>query len=113
MGLFKSLRCPKCGHEEVSRTVFQCAECRSILEIQVNIDHLIRSDYETMRRSRDRSIWRWFDFFPVEERSSIVSLGEGDTPLIHARRLGEKIGVANLYLKNDTVLPDRITQGSE
>ena len=58
-----------------------------------------------MRRSRDRSIWRWFDFFPVEKRSSIVSLGEGDTPLIHARRLGEKIGVANLYLKNDTVLP--------
>ena len=105
MGLFKSLRCPKCGHEEVSRTVFQCAECRSILEIQVNIDHLIRSDYETMRRSRDRSIWRWFDFFPLEKRSSIVSLGEGDTPLIHARRLGEKIGVANLYLKNDTVLP--------
>ena len=105
MGLFKSLSCPKCGHEEVSRTVFQCAECRSILEIQIKIDHLIRSDYETMRRSRDRSIWRWFDFFPVEERSSIVSLGEGDTPLIHARRLGEKIGVAKLYLKNDTVLP--------
>ncbi len=105
MGLIKSLRCPKCGHEEVSRTVFQCAECRSILEIQINIDHLKRNDFEAMRRSRDRSIWRWFDFFPVEKRSSIVSLGEGDTPLIHARRLGEKIGVANLYLKNDTILP--------
>ena len=105
MGLFKSLRCPKCSHEEVSRTVFQCAECRSILEIQAKIDHLTRNDFEAMRRSRDRSIWRWFDFFPVEKRSSIVSLGEGDTPLIRARRLGEKIGVANLYLKNDTVLP--------
>jgi threonine synthase len=105
MGLINSLRCPKCGHEEVSRTVFQCAECRSILEIQINTDHLTRNDFEAMRRSRDRSIWRWFDFFPVEKRSSIVSLGEGDTPLIHARRLGEKIGVANLYLKNDTVLP--------
>jgi threonine synthase len=105
MGLINSLRCPKCGHEEVSRTVFQCAQCRSILEIQINIDHLTRNDFEAMRRSRDRSIWRWFDCFPVEKRSSIVSLGEGDTPLIHARRLGEKIGVANLYLKNDTVLP--------
>jgi threonine synthase len=58
-----------------------------------------------MRRSRERSIWRWFDFFPVADRSSIVSLGEGDTPLIHARRLGERIGIAGLYLKNDTVLP--------
>ena len=58
-----------------------------------------------MRRSRDLSIWRWFEFFPVEKRSSIVSLGEGSTPLIHARRLGERIGMPNLYLKNDTVLP--------
>jgi len=105
MGLVKSLRCPKCGHEAESRRVLQCADCRSILEIQVKIDHLTRSDFEGMRQSRDRSIWRWFDFFPVEKRSSVVSLGEGDTPLIHARRLGEKIGIANLYLKNDTVLP--------
>jgi threonine synthase len=105
MGLVKSLRCPKCGNEAVSRTVFQCAECRSVLEIEVKIDHLTRSDFEAMRQSRDRSIWRWFDFFPVEKRSSIVSLGEGDTPLIHASRLGEKMGIPNLYLKNDTVLP--------
>jgi threonine synthase len=58
-----------------------------------------------MRQSRDRSIWRWFDFFPVADRSSIVSLGEGNTPLIHAARLGENLGIANFYLKNDTVLP--------
>lgn len=58
-----------------------------------------------MRQSRDTSIWRWFDFFPVKKRTSIVSLGEGNTPLTHARRLGERIGIANLYLKNDTVLP--------
>jgi hypothetical protein len=88
MGLVKSLRCPKCGSEAVSRTAFQCAECRSVLEIQVKIDHLTRSDFEAMRRSRDRSIWRWFDFFPLEKRSSIVSLGEGDTPLIHASSVG-------------------------
>ncbi len=58
-----------------------------------------------MRQSRDPSIWRWFDFFPVNDRSTIVSLGEGNTPLIHARRLGDKLGITNLYLKNDTVLP--------
>jgi threonine synthase len=75
------------------------------METQVDIHHLTRSDFETMRQSRDRSIWRWFDFFPVEKRSSIVSLGEGDTPLIAARRLGEKLGIPDLYLKNDTVLP--------
>ncbi|MGH7873650.1 MAG: threonine synthase, partial [Candidatus Binatia bacterium] len=50
-------------------------------------------------------IWRWFDFLPLADRSSIVSLGEGNTPLIRASRLGEKLEISNLYLKNDTVLP--------
>ena len=69
------------------------------------MDHLRAADFARLRQSRDRSIWRWFDFFPVENRSSVVSLGEGDTPLIYAKRLGEKLKIANLYLKNDTVLP--------
>jgi threonine synthase len=69
------------------------------------LGHLTGAEFEAMRRNNNRSIWRWFDFFPVEHRSSIVSLGEGDTPLIRAARLGEKIGIHNLYLKNDTVLP--------
>jgi threonine synthase len=58
-----------------------------------------------MSQSRDRSIWRWFDFFPIESRASIVSLGEGSTPLIDASRLGAELNIHRLYLKNDTVLP--------
>jgi len=105
MGRLSVLRCPKCGAESTSKLDFRCAACDGILEAHVAIDHLTRSDFDAMRRSRDLSIWRWFDFLPVEKRASIVSLGEGNTPLIHARRLGERIGVPNLYLKNDTVLP--------
>jgi threonine synthase len=75
------------------------------LEVQVEIDHLTSSDRQSISDSRDHSIWRWFDFFPVESRTSIVTLGEGGTPLIHARRLGEELGLPRLFLKNDTVLP--------
>ena len=35
----------------------------------------------------------------------MVSLGEGFTPLLHARRLGEKIGLRNLYLKDESANP--------
>ena len=105
MGKISNLRCPKCGYEAASKTEFQCPRCRSILEVKVEIGHLSRADFQAMRQSRDHTIWRWFDFFPIEDRSCIVSLGEGCTPLIHARRLGDSIGIANLYLKNDTVLP--------
>ena len=105
MGLIEAVRCPRCEREEASRRIFQCASCRSILEVHVNIGGLARADFDRMRRSRDRSIWRWFDFFPLADRANIVTLGEGDTPLIRADRLGAELDLRNLYLKNDTVLP--------
>lgn len=79
MGRLSALRCPKCGAESTSKSVFRCAACGGILEAHVAIDHLTRSDFDAIRRSRDLSIWRWFDFLPVEKRASIVSLGEGNT----------------------------------
>lgn len=99
------LRCPLCGCAPPAPTVFRCAECGVVVEVIVETDHLTRADFQAMRQSRDLSIWRWGDFFPVREAASVVSLGEGSTPLLGAQRLGERIGVPNLYLKNDTVLP--------
>ena len=105
MGIVSALRCPKCGKEPATKIVFRCPSCESILEVNVKIGHLTRADLQAMSQSPDRSIWRWFDFFPVESRTSIVSLGEGSTPLIHATRLGAELNITRLYLKNDTVLP--------
>jgi threonine synthase len=105
MGVVNQLHCPKCGSEPPARTVFHCPGCRCILEVRVDVGYLRQADFERMRQSRDRSIWRWFEFFPVAERANIVSLGEGDTPLLHTARLGAKLGLPNLHLKNDTVLP--------
>jgi threonine synthase len=105
VGRMTALRCPKCGNEPTSKTIFSCAMCGSILEVIVEIGHLTRADLLAMSQSRDRTIWRWFEFLPLESRSSIVSLGEGCTPLIRATRLGEQLGISRLYLKNDTVLP--------
>jgi threonine synthase len=100
-----ALRCPKCGSQPAAPTIFKCNSCGCILEVQVDIDHLALSDLRTISHSRDQSIWRWFDFFPIENRNAIISLGEGGTPLIHAVRLGAQLGLSRLYLKNDTVLP--------
>jgi threonine synthase len=105
MGIVSALRCPRCGNEITSPAVFQCGACHCILEVRVEVGHLTRSDLQAMLQSRDHTIWRWFDFFPIESRASIVSLGEGSTPLIQAGRLAEKLSIPQLYLKNDTVLP--------
>ena len=105
MGTVSSLRCPKCGSQPASPTIFRCAGCGCILEVKVEIGHLTLADLQAISHSRDHSIWRWFAFFPVENRASIVSLGEGGTPLTHAGRLGAQLGLSRLFLKNDTILP--------
>ncbi len=71
----------------------------------MDIARLSSSSLLEILKREDRTIWRWFEFFPVEERSAIVSLGEGCTPLLRSSGLSEKLGIARLYLKNDTVLP--------
>lgn len=56
-------------------------------------------------RGRARGLWRWREFLPVDSPAAVVSLGEGDTPLVHSGRLAREAGLERLYVKNDTVLP--------
>src|SRR5258705_6420463 len=52
-----------------------------------------------------KSMWRYRDLLPVEDSVSVVTLGEGLTPLVKADRLGAELGLRNLYLKNDSMNP--------
>jgi threonine synthase len=50
------------------------------------------------------SLWRYADFLPVDEEYR-VDLGAGFTPLLRANNLGKRLGLKNLYIKNDTLNP--------
>ena len=49
--------------------------------------------------ARPQLLERYREFLPVSATTPVVSLGEGATPLVHARHLGVAIGLDNLYLK--------------
>jgi threonine synthase len=53
---------------------------------------------------KPRDSWRYEELLPVSPKFA-VKLGEGGTPLIHARRLGEKLAMADLFLKDETRNP--------
>jgi threonine synthase len=50
-------------------------------------------------------MWRYREVLPVDQDDNIVSLGEGWTPLLRARRLGKKAGVHELYIKDESQNP--------
>src|SRR2546429_7547752 len=57
--------------------------------------------YTTLFRS-PRNLWRYAEVLPDDPP---VSLGEGMTPLVHAKRLGASLGLANLYVKDEGLNP--------
>ena len=70
--------------------------------------HLDRGRAEVDRDAlarRPPSIWRWGELLPVEHANSIVTLGEGMTPLLSAPRLGDRLGLTRLFIKDDSQLP--------
>ena len=60
---------------------------------------------ETRQIEGSSFLHRWQQFLPFNRISSDLDLGVGNTPLIEARKLGERLGVPSLYFKNDGLNP--------
>jgi len=96
------LRCRECGKKYPNLPQSYCEECFSPLEVSY--------DYEALRQSVSReavsrrafNMWRYSEFLPLPQG---YAPGQpiGGTPLVKSRNLGERLGVKNLYFKNDAV----------
>ncbi len=56
-------------------------------------------------RGREPNMWRYRELMPVFADETPVSLGEGFTPLFHATRLGARLGMDRLYIKDESLNP--------
>ncbi len=94
------LRCKVCGETYPPEPLYMCDACLGPLEAQVSPE----VTGEALRQRIEQgppSLWRYQDFLPVNR--PIAGQHTGWTPLRHARRLGERLGLRRLYLKDDSV----------
>src|SRR5688500_14293993 len=54
---------------------------------------------------RRADMWRYRELMPLFDGEQPVSLGEGWTPLIHARRLGARLGLSRVFVKDESLNP--------
>jgi len=54
---------------------------------------------------REPNMWRYREMLPLFDGESPVTLGEGFTPLFHARALGSTLGLERLYIKDESLNP--------
>ncbi|MEC7583550.1 MAG: threonine synthase [Planctomycetota bacterium] len=58
-----------------------------------------------MMAARPATLWKWRELLPYRHESDVVSLGENQTPLLDCPKLAQRIGVRQLWLKDESLLP--------
>jgi len=106
LGYLTHLECSKCGRRfDADRLQTVCDACGKPLFARYDLDAVAEALKKRMLVGREASMWRYFELLPVRDRRNIVSLGEGWTPLTAAPRLGEEVGVADLWIKDEGIIP--------
>ncbi len=102
MTKIKGLKCRECGKLYPADPLHVCEYCFGPLEVDYDYESIASGlSRESIARG-PRSLWRYIDLLPVEKEAT-VGLHGGLTPMIRAHRLGQALGLDELYLKNDTV----------
>ncbi len=102
MSFVKGLRCRECGTEVPVAPRAICEECFGPLEVVYDYDALKRGFGREALSGRGRSMWRYRELLPVDG-AAILGEEVGFTPLLRAERLAARLGVHELYVKNDAV----------
>lgn len=114
MSFVKGLKCRECGREYPVKLLAGCEECFGPLEADYHYEEIAKILNPDAIATRPKSIWKYYELLPLESEPQIGH-ATGSTPLVRADRLGRKLGIDNLYLKNDSVnaptlsFKDRVT----
>ena len=95
------LQCRECKKEYDPTFKYICDECFGPLDVHYDFPSLTKNTFV----NREQTYWRYFELLPITDKSNIVSINAGMTPLVKAEKLGKEIGLNNLYIKNDSVNP--------
>jgi threonine synthase len=101
MKFVSGLTCHLCGASYPAQALWVCAECLGPLEVTYDYAAVKKVLTRQLIESRPRSLWRYQELLPVE--SPKTGFNSGFTPLVKAERLARELGVAELYIKDDSV----------
>lgn len=103
----RSMKCSRCGKEyDPGSGAIRCVN-RDDGRLDIFYDYEGLADTlspEELSR-RKSGVWKYHELLPITDPKHIVSLGEGGTPLLQSRRLGEKLNLDKLWLLDDSRNP--------
>ena len=103
MGIIKSLQCRECKKEYEPLFHYICQDCFGPLDVKYDFLELIKKG--TFESRTEKTYWRYFELLPIKDKTNIVNINSGFTPLQNAINLKKELDLKTLYIKNDSVNP--------
>jgi len=106
MSWYQKTLCARCGAPLERNFYDACPHCQKEgVNVNYSTIYNLMSAKLPPRDGSQSGIYRFRDFFAIGENDPVVSIGEGNTPLYHLRRLGKKLGLSQLYMKDESKNP--------
>lgn len=97
-----ALRCRECGNDYPKAPVHVCEFCFGPLEIAYDYAAIGKVLTRAVIESRAPNMWRYAELLPLDA-PPVVGTQTGMTPLVRADRLAKRLGVREIWIKNDAV----------
>lgn len=106
MSFVTKLKCAKCGEEHrPEEKVLLCSKADDgRLDIFYDYEKMAKAITKDKLETR-KGFWKYFELLPIDDRKNIITLGEGNTPLLKTQKLGKRLGLTSLYIKDETRNP--------
>jgi threonine synthase len=100
------LECSYCGEKYAADKVQTvCSKCGKPLFARYDLEKVKETVNKRELVGRVSSMWRYYEILPIRDRKNIITLGEGWTPLTPVKRLGESMGLKDLWVKDEGIIP--------
>jgi len=99
------LECSLCKQKFEAGKVHNLCPCGGPLLVRYDLARIRATWTREQLPGAANSMWRYAPVLPVTRQASIVSLGEGMTPLMRTPRLGGRLGARQLWVKDEGLNP--------
>lgn len=99
------LHCSSCGSTYPPNQLLNLCECGKPLLVDYDLDAARLTLTKDALHNRIPSLWRYEEVLPLVDHHNRITLGEGNTPLHHAKRLGHALEIPYLYIKDESLNP--------
>jgi threonine synthase len=105
MSFAQEIVCPRCRDRFGLSQLLNLCPCGSPLLVRYDLKKAKTAFGKSSLEGRVASLWRYRELLPLQSDANLISLGEGYTPLLNAKKLGGELGLRQLWIKDEAQNP--------